>query len=84
MIVFGGVEFFGAEKFLAAKLPRPLKHFHVEELLVLGGNIFKEREHASAGMLVAKRVEYEAFMGYESVSVSGDPIFCGSRFDAPR
>jgi hypothetical protein len=56
----------------------------VEELLVLGGDIFKEREHASAGMLVAKRVEYEAFMGYESVSVSGDPIFCGSRFDAPR
>jgi hypothetical protein len=51
----------------------------VEEFLVLRGDVFEEGEYAAFGVFVAQRVEYEAFFGYEGVSVAWEPFFCGSR-----
>ena len=53
LVVFGGVEFFCAEQFFVAEPPCTLQHFHVEERLVLGGDVFEERENSFRGVFVA-------------------------------
>jgi hypothetical protein len=83
LVVFGGVEFFCAEKLPVPELPGALQHLHVEESLVFGWDVLEERENCAFRMLVAKRVEDEAFYGYEGVSVCRNPVGW-FRFDAPR
>jgi hypothetical protein len=56
----------------------------VEKLLKLGWDVLEERENPAFRVLVAERVEYEAFFGDEGVSVAWNPVRCGSRFNAPR
>ena len=76
LVVFRGVELFCAEKRFISELPCTLQHLHIEESLVLGGDVFKECEDCSLRMLVTKRVEDKALFGYESVPVSGNPVSC--------
>ena len=39
LIVRSGVELFGAEQFLVAKLPRPLQHLNMEHLHEVTGDV---------------------------------------------
>jgi hypothetical protein len=68
------VKFFGSEKFFVAKLPGSLQHLHMKKVLEFAGDVLKESEDPAFRVFVAKRVEYEAFFGYEGISISGNPI----------
>jgi len=55
----------------------------MKKRLELGWDVLQERKNSFVGMLIPESVEDEAFLGYEGISISGNPISC-SRFDAPR
>jgi len=55
----------------------------VEKLFELGWYILQESENSVVRVLVSESIENKTLFGYESISVSGNPI-SNSRFNAPR
>jgi len=54
----------------------------VKKRLELGWNILQERKNSLVWMLIPESVENKAFIGYEGISISRNPISY-SRFNTP-